>query len=261
MPIRFFNFSATEPAFACFFWGCLGFSLLYARASTPDKTLHTGVRLGWLLLAVAGYCVLRPGREVVHYLHLIVVPLTLLTGFTLAAASTESSDEHQLLPARLKLGLLFVSLALLPQIYHRAVTWHRFAGHVREYRQETPTEAAAFIRERNGPGDTLAMWGWECHLLVETGLPHGTREAHSANQLTEWPLRDYFAKRYLWDMERRQPAWFVDAVGPDAFIYKDRGAWGHESVPELRLLIASKYDFMAEFQNKRIYRRKDLSTP
>jgi hypothetical protein len=102
----------------------------------------------------------------------------------------------------------------------------------------------------------MAMWGWEPHLLVETGMPHGTREAHSSSQLTPWSMRHFFTVRYLADMERRQPAWFVDAVGPGAFVYENRAGYGHETVPALSRLIATHYEFLGEVKNLRIYHRK-----
>jgi hypothetical protein len=258
MPMRFFRFSATEPAFAWFFWGSLGFALLYLRTPGAERRLRAGMIVGWVLLAVAAFCVLRPGREVVHYLQFFLLPLTLLLGFTLAAAAKESEAQKSppVFPGRLLLLLLLFTV--FPQIYHRIVTWHRFAGHVQNYLNHTPSKAAQFIQKHRQPGETIAMWGWDSHLLVETGMPHGTRESHTASQLTEWPLRHYFTERYLWDMERRQPAWFVDVVGPGAFIYNDRGAWAHETVLELRQRVATDFELMAEFDHTRIYRRKSV---
>lgn len=257
MPGQFFNFSATEPAFAWFFWGSLAFALFYAHSPAAVARART---LCWGLLGLAFYCVFKPGREAAHYLQLLVWPLTLLTGATLAAAlSNRAGDSTK---SSIKLApLLWLGLfALLPQVYHRSVSWHRFSGHLAEHLQQPATPAAAFLRHHSKPGETIAMWGWESSLLVAAGRPHGTREAHTANLMTEWPLRDYFTNRYLWDMERHQPAWFVDAVGPGAFMFENRSASGHETVPKLHTLITTNYELVAQFDNKRIYRRKSSAT-
>jgi hypothetical protein len=261
MPMRFLYFSATEPAFAWLFWGGLGFSLLYARAATAEKSLRFARIAGWLLLGAAYYSVLRPAREVVHYLHLLVIPLTILVGLTLAIAVEEARQigENGARQPGLNRAMPWLSLGLLvllPQFYQRQVSWNQFAGQMHEYRATPISEAARFIRERERAGDTVAMWGWEPNLLVQANLPHGTREAHSANQMMAWPLRPYYVARYLWDMERRQPEWFVDVVGKDAFAFEDRPNQAHEALPALNTLISTQYEFMAEFQNKRIYRRK-----
>jgi hypothetical protein len=256
MPMRFLHFSATEPAFACLLWGSLAFTLLYARTAAPDRNLRWGRAAAALLLAAAWYCVIRPGREVVHYLHLLVIPVTTLAGLSLAIAVPESAARpagwRRAVPA-----LLFALLTLVPLGYNRiAGSRHRFVGSVAGYRQARPSPAATFLRAHARPGDTVAMWGWEPHLLVETGLPHGTREAHTANQIMDWPLRSYYVTRYLWDMERRQPEWFVDVVGPGSFAFETRSMQAHETVPALRELIATRYELAAEFGNRRIYRRK-----
>lgn len=262
MPGRFFNFSATSPAFAWFFWGGLGFSLLHFRGPWTVKSLRAGAWISWLLLAVAYLSVLRPGRETVHYLHLLVVPITMLAGFTLAGAVktlAENSDFAN--PASLLRNMVFFSFLLLtlaPQVYDRVVSWNRFAGFAREHWESPLSRAARFVLKRARPGDTMAMWGWNPHLLVEVQMPHGTREAHSANQLMQWSMTGFFLDRYLLDLKQRNPTWFVDSVGPGAFVFKNRATSAHETIPELRAWISAHYELVAELRGKRIYR---LRTP
>ena len=257
MPGRFFVFSATSPAFAWFFWGGFAFALLHARPGPATPSQRFSHHCAWTLLAVAFFCVLRPGRDVAHYLHLLVIPLTAVTGLALAAAVTPGPVQSTgPLWLRYRVWIWFSVLTLLPQAYDRATSLHRFIGYLREHLEQPRSEAATFILNRTQPGDTMAMWGWEPHLLVETGLPHGTREAHTSSQLTPWSMRHFFTVRYVADMERRRPAWFVDAVGPGAFIYESRPAYAHETVPELARLVATDYDLVGELKNLRIYRRK-----
>lgn len=257
MPGRFFVFSATSPAFAWFFWGGLAFALLHARATPSTPATRFSQYVAWGLLAVAFFCVIRPGRDVAHYLHLLVMPLTAVAGLALAVVATSGPAQPAGPPlVRYRVWIWFFVLTLLPQAYDRAASWHRFVGYLREHLEHPRSEAARLILGRAQPGDTMAMWGWEPHLLVETGLPHGTREAHTSSQLTPWSMQHFFTVRYLADMERRQPAWFVDAVGPGAFIYISRTGDAHERAPGLARLVASHYEFVAELKNLRIYRRK-----
>lgn len=260
MPLRFLHFSSTEPAFALFFWVSLAFALIYVRSTLRDRMLHLATAAAWLLAVVAYYSVLRPAREVAHYLHLLVIPMTTLAGLTLAAAVTESATE-QTRWRRTQPWLVFALLTVGLQCYPRLLRSHRFAGHFQEYRIEPVSAAARFIRAHAQPDDTIAMWGWEPHLLVETGLPHGTREAHSANQIMQWPLQHYYRTRYLWDMERRQPAWFVDVVGPGSFAFQDRPKQAHGAMPDLAAYVNAHYQLLGEIGHRRIYRRKNPGTP
>jgi hypothetical protein len=89
-------------------------------------------------------------------------------------------------------------------------------------------------------------------------MPHATREAQSANQIMQWPLTAFFVDRYVQDLTRRRPTWFVDAVGPGAFIFDSRATQAHESVPALRKLVARNYTLLTEIGSMRIYH---LATP
>lgn len=261
MPNKFFHFATTEPAFAWFFWGSLAFALIYLRAEPAQRAVRWGIVASWLLLGATYYSVLRPLREVAHYLHLLVIPTTLIAGFSLAAALDETGRENRSGIRRALPWIFFALVALAPQVWQRAISWHRFVGFAREYHQRPPSEAARFIRDHARPDDAVAMWGWEPKLLVETGMPHGTREPHSAYQMTDWHLRPFFVARYVRDMESRQPAWFVDAVGPDAFVFTNRDTFAHESVEPLNRVITADYTLVAEFKNLRVYHRKDAQLP
>lgn len=262
MPGRFLHFSATSPSFTWFWWGNLGFALLYLRAPRRSVTMQTAIVLAWLSLLAAWFTVLRPGRESVHYLHLLVIPLTTLAGLILADALATATPAQQVgWRSHWKALGAFVLLGLLPQILNHAVTYHRFVRYARIHWSEPVSQAAAYLNTHALPADTVATWGWHPHLLVETQLPHGTREAHSANQIMQWPLTQFFVDRYLGDLQRWRPVWFVDSVGPGAFIFADRAQHAHESIPELRDWITGHYDFVAEFDHHRIYRLKDTARP
>lgn len=256
MPSRFFSFSAAAGSFSWLFFGALSFSLLYShRAKESVRPLRTCVAISWILLGLAYFTVIVPGREVPHYLHLLVVPVITLAGFILASVMPSTSGAPRSRWHSYTIAVAFLSLTVVPQIHHRIVAWNPSLGSLRANLEQAPSGAAQVIFSRLMPGDTLAMWGWEPHLFVETGLAHATRESHTAFQLTATPLQDFYRTRYLRDLQQRAPVWFVDAVGPGGFIYEARDAFAHESFPELRYFIAANYEMIAEDGNKRIYRR------
>ncbi|RXK55262.1 hypothetical protein ESB00_05025 [Oleiharenicola lentus] len=259
MPGRFLHLAATSPSFSWFFWGNLAFALLYLRSPRRSELLRAAIPLAGISLAAAWFTVIRPGRESAHYLHLLVIPVTTLAGVILGNAWPDQPAAG-VSRAWKTLGA-FALLALGPQALNQAVAYHRFVGHAQRHWEAPLSGTAAYLRARLLPGDTLAMWGWAPHLHVETQLPHATREAQSGNQIMQWPLTDFFVDRYLGDLARWRPVWFVDAVGPGAFIFDDRTRHAHESVPALRQWIADHYDFVAEIAPLRIYRLKDVERP
>lgn len=118
--------------------------------------------------------------------------------------------------------------------------------------------AAALIRERARPGDTLFVWGYRPELYVYTRLPAASR------YLECQPLTGVFADRHLFETHssdeklaagrRREilatrPAWIVDGLSPiNAALVMDR-------YPELRPWLAA-YRLEAATPFSRIYRRK-----
>ena len=257
MPYRFLGFALNGYSFAWFFAGTLAFGLLYAHAirrATPAlRTAHT---ISWVLLGVAFACVILPGRECPHYLHLLVVPATLVAGLALAGAVERPETEGSRGPLAWTVVAWFVGLALVPQINQWTVSEHEFCGKFKA-NLATRSAAAKFMARLAKQSDTLAMWGWEANLYVETGLAQATREGHSALEIAATPVQAFYMNRYLSDMRRHQPEWFVDAVGPGGFQYEDRSLYGHEMYPGLRDLVASQYELVGEFENKRVYHRKN----
>jgi hypothetical protein len=77
----------------------------------------------------------------------------------------------------------------------------------------------------------------------------------------KWPLQHYYLTRYLWDLERRQPAWFVDVVGPGSFAFEDRPNQAHEAVPVLAAYVSAYYQLVGEFDHQRVYRRTNPGRP
>lgn len=257
MPSKFFHVATTEPGFAWYFWGSGAFALVYLRTRVPQKAPRIAIVVGWLLVGAAYYSVLAPGRKVAHYLQLLVAPTSLLVGFSLAAAVKEAANEPQSPWRNAAPWLMLVLLTLAPQIYHRSIAWHRFVGSVRDFVEHPPSEAAQYIKARSEPGAEMAMWGWGANLLVETGMPHGTREANSSSQLAQWRYQNYYIERYVEDLKLRNPSWFVDVVGMGAFVFEDRRLFAHEAIPAVANVVAERYDLVAEFKNLRVYHRKD----
>lgn len=256
MPNRFLTLFVADYFFAWFFIGTLAFVLLYARQALRAGV---GVRMaqlaGWVQLAAALACVVLPGRESPHYLHLLIIPATLLAGAVLAGAVGRPKNAGDHTPAAWPVFVIFVALTLVPQIYQRINIAPGYPGELARDRPTRSAAATVILREAK-PADTLAMWGWEPNLYVETGLAQATREAHTALEIAATPLQSFYLNRYLRDMIQRKPRWFVDAVGSGAFMYTDRGLYGHEMHPALEHLVASEYEFVGEFGNKRVYRRK-----
>lgn len=253
------------PAFGVFWWGSLacvcGLAPFAWRRSEPGR--RALLAASWVLLGAAVLAVLGPGRLLPHYLGFLVLPLGVLLAVHLHAAGPPWADGAFRSPWSGGLVVLFLLLTAGPQVVSRREHHHIYAGQFAHFRYEhSPSQAAYYIRQRAQPGDTLALWGWRPQLYVETGLPQGTREAQTERQLSLDPaVQAYYLNRYLRDLREKSPAWFVDAVGPAGFGYQDRTRHGHETLPELARHIGEHYEFLAEIESQRIYRRRPADRP
>lgn len=253
------------PAFCVFWWGAMACvcglaPFAWWRSEPAGRAL---LAASWVLLGAAVIAVLGPGRLLPHYLGFLILPVGVLLAVHLQAAGPQWADGPFRSPWSRGLIVIFLLLTIAPQVASRREHHHIFAGQFAHFRYEhPPSQAAYYILQRAQPGDTLALWGWRPQLYVETGLPQGTREAQTERQLSLDPaVQDYYLNRYLRDLREKSPAWFVDAVGPAGFGYQDRTRHGHETLPELARHIGEHYEFLAEIEFQRIYRRRPAASP
>jgi hypothetical protein len=253
----------------------------------PRVRLLLGAFFGYL--AAALFAVQAPKTGFTHYAVLVLHPLTLLLGVCVGHAAN-------LLAAGCKAGHLRGPQAAIACL--AAATLALVAVHIGRWRIEMPPEegffptlmskpgacwvpflpiqprqefqAAKFIANHARPGDRLSVWGWAPNYFVFAGLPNATR--YPATILAMPPtlitagvteeLRAFYRRRYLDDLRRARPAFFLDAVSGAEFACQDRQIWGHETCPELARFIAENYVQVFEVvvapgNGTRVYQLKD----
>ena len=128
------------------------------------------------------------------------------------------------------------------------------AGHFSGYWRHPRGELAQVIHASQRSGDTLAVWGSGAQYHAETGLSQAVRTSYSVQELAETAYRDtFFRPRYLADLQRNEPAFFVDATGTGD--WADRGRYGHECFPELADYIRENYRLAHDEPAARLYIR------
>lgn len=208
---------------------------------------------GGCFTVVATLCVLIPQRGFLHYLLFLVPPLTWWGAAALGEfrpkASGRATPALVFLVASLALAAIPVGMRLRgPRLEFLTYLTDRWT---RPY-----DELGFLLGKLRKPGDTLAVWGWYSHLHVESRLAQATREAVSERQIQEsWQRDTYYRPRYLADLQRNQPAFFVDAVGPRAFAFTGRDADAHENFPALAAYVAEHYRLIDDAGHSRLYVR------
>jgi hypothetical protein len=194
--------------------GWIGFhaAAVAAAAWFAFSERKSGARrwLAWLLVAVVGVQAGMRFFPRYYFLLLPVVVLMAARGFTLLERKR----------AWLAAGLLLVPLVRFAPTYAAALR----PGEWRDTAMDRDSRAAAaLIRQRARPGDTLLAWGYRPELYMYTGLPAATM------YLDSQPLTGVPADRHLTDSrpvetvraaERRaalaltSPSFVADGLGP-----------------------------------------------
>jgi hypothetical protein len=228
--------------------------------------LLLGGALGYL--AVAVYTVQAPKTGFSHYTAFVLHPAALLLGIcTGEAAGLLAAGVRK---GRQRAPKVAVALVL-------AATLALVGVHIARWRVEMPPQddfmptltdkpgtswvpflpivprdrfqVADFIGKHARAGDSLSVWGWASHYYLYAQVPSATRYAVTILAMpptaitagVDDTLRAFCREKYLGDLQRARPAFFVDAVSGREFVCKDRQIWGHETWPELARFVAENY--------------------
>lgn len=193
-----------------------------------------------------------------HHLLFLVLPLTLLAGGLVATrwkhpSATQASGR----PAWWQRGwLAFFLVGLVVPMFALLFRQRNIPAAVSPLASRAEIgPLAREILQRARPEDRLAAWGDQRGLHAVTRLIQGARDADGRVYL-RGRYRDYFRRRYLADIERNQPRFFVDHVSAQPEDSALRARLGHEAVPELRDYVQQHYDYVGEFEGMRLYLRK-----
>ncbi len=210
-------------------------------------------------LAVGVYAAEQPQRGFLHYLLFLVLPLSGLAG-SMSGLALRSWQGSKLVGSRsvtVALGSLIAVVALAPPILIRLTEGNVFQKYVYGETQTSmiPSEVSRAIRKSVRPGDRMAVWGWMPQYFVITHAIMGTRDSIGQFQIENGPARPYYRERYLSDMQRNRPLYFIDAVSPISFAFTDRATQGLESFPELNQFVHRAYHLVIEVDGIRLFER------
>jgi hypothetical protein len=234
-----------------------------------------------VLLPIAIYTALAPGRPFPHYFLFVLFPVV---GWAFAACSAaiaqhvqvpeESAASAEPAPASSKplaLALaVWLAVGLLVQISEHFFSPQLIPvrGLVSDLLKTPRSKVSEAILAHASPGEALGLWGWMHQFHAETGLWKATSDQaleYLWNVKTEgvsvssWMelVPDYFEDLYLADLKRSNPPVFVDAVAPGSFIFNNRASFGYETFPALAEHINTHYSLAGEIDGIRIFLRKD----
>jgi len=235
--------------------GLLGLSsctnkLFRSEPLTSKKIL--GFASAWFAITILA--ISRTGSGYAHHWLFAICPVTILFGYFFSQAA------HHKQPALiiLFLCLLLFLTNLAGDIKEKRIL-NRFPYQPDKYLDFDYSEISKTILRYRQDKDSLVVWGWNCSYHVETQLPQGVAENHTIRSfIYPEPFRKKYRDRYISDINRNKPVFFVDAVGGrNNAWFNDKATQSYESFPELASYIQKNYNFAGNFDGGRLYIRKD----
>jgi hypothetical protein len=219
----------------------------------------TGVRQvapsGAAFVALAAFVSIAvPGYWSQHYLALAVLPCSAAAGFMLGRIlAPDPKAPVAIVRPALAAALIYAFVTVAPLVTERALasdpaSWN--VSHPYSYRR--PDVVAALLSVTR-PGDRMSVWGFMPDYYVVSRAGDATENAHTPFQILDGPYREYFRDRYLGELQRAAPKVFVDAVGPDSFMFQDSPREGIASFPALASFVATNYCLARRVRGTAIY--------
>lgn len=241
--------------FPCFVVPALLVGLVAGALTFRTKATRAPLIASLVCVAVALFVVAMPRHDFPHYLLFLVVPFGLWAGIAFGAFWQQAAHA----PGRRRAALAVFALFMLvvPAANRAQQIAPTELGQLLSFWRHPISRVSRAILAVTRPGDTLTIWGWAPEYYVETGLPQGTREAHTQRQIEDAPLKSYYQQRFLDEMTRNHPTVFIDVVTDGGFGFSDNARFGFRSDPGLAALIDERYLLIATVEGVRIYLQRD----
>jgi len=217
------------------------------------------IGLAVLYLVVSLYVVYQSGHTFDHYILLLVAPVSFLSGILIG--SLFRTDPVMGLSSKSKtilLGVYLIAASIIPCFFVLETGNVALVGG--EYNAAEGfgrNQIVRVIQKYKKENDRLSVWGWANHYNVLAGLPQGTRYTNSQWQIEPFPQQSNYLDIYVSDLEKNKPAFFMDAVAPGEFHYKDASVYGYQNFPQIKAFIDKHYNYVDKISGVRIYVIKD----
>jgi hypothetical protein len=231
-------------------------ALLWARNQSAPWRVWGFLVYAWVVLGLAVWTVTAPQRNYPHYLLFLPVAMGLVAMALVGVLKGKVSMKPIVWRASAMALLLVIGIGSMA--VPRWQSPNSWAGLAEKWSAEKPGEVAQRILEASGGKGRLCVWGYNPTYYSETGMVQSTRLSTSSALFNDNPLRPFFLRTYVEDLQRHRPVVFVDAVAPEQFVMMTkREEHGHEVVAEVRDFVASNYELFDEINGVRIYRWRE----
>jgi len=221
-----------------------GIFLIVIRKSLTsiDLLYHAGFIL---TIIVTIYCIIKPGRYFLHYTLLLVVPLYSYMVWLLI--------KYEWKPSKLLVPLASLAIAFVFFINAKSAT--RMVENEKQHLSDIINQKLVEkLYAGRVPGDRMAVWGWGSYYNHAARLVMGTRDVHFDFQTSyKSDLGKYYRDRYLSDLEKNHPRWFLDLSLPGGLLTNEDCKLIH--FPEINNFVKENYHEVYKTNTEVLYQK------
>jgi len=216
---------------------------------------HTWVAFIGLLAAV--FCVIKPFTFSYHYQTILYVPTAFFSACFLFEWRKTFFEDTDSFEKTIKISLLSYLITMPLLFTAQALSGISGLPKIEGSKRPAKSELGKVVSNYTQPNEQMASWGICTGLYVETGLLRGTRDGHTAWQMSPGPFQNYLIQRFVTDMKRNKPKVFVETFTGLAFwgYSEGRPKYGIEQYPALYNHIKAHYQLVADLDEgkSRVY--------
>ena len=183
-----------------------------------------------------------------HYLLLLIFPTVFVFAFFL----------HSLLGFSTKRVFSLFSVAVLFLVLSNTLIYP-FVNHFVTTRSERPlrvSKTGEEIIKYSYPNEKIVVWGDEGRLYLETKRLQGVRWSNSHWGMYSPETQKVYQQEYVTEFRKESFPVFVDAHTKKQK-FMPRAECGYETLTPLKEIIGKEYRFIGEFDEQRVYVRKE----
>ncbi len=218
---------------------------------------------GIMQVIFAFYSIIKPGYFFQHYWQFLLLPLGILCGLVLQIVLEQRDFARKTLDIY---SLIWLAVCILPHLIYKFTT---IAGYTAKNERTItlselgkPLIISPTVRQINKyikAGDDITIWGWKPSYHVESGAAQGTGDVMIYRLLTRAPKQQDYVRKYVEDLNRTNPAVFVDEITQRTLWFGDPRKYSYEKVPEIRAFVDKNYRLVSKVNEERIFLRNDLT--
>jgi hypothetical protein len=244
----------------------LGLSfLIYWFISQPQRDRLSDTSIFFLysliILAASIYSVMKPGNFFTHYLLFLIFPCGFLIGvlvgefFKVYKYSGINLPKLKLSPVMAIIIVIMIIGSTLQLFSHvrRESSYIDMRYHFLLNYTSPVSQTILKYASQNG---SMAIWGWDSKIYVETGIIPATRYVDSVGQMFSNPRQQYYVRQFADDLLKSKAALFIESTAGFAKIwekYVGIPQQSPEDFPDVAIILKKYYKLVDDVQGFKIY--------